>query len=1555
VTSARDEATLPPGPGNKAKLDFVSGGGGEMGMRIRSFDWSRTAIGTPERWSPALHMLLRILLANRMPMLLWWGPKFVQFYNDAYLSIPGTKHPAALGQEGSECWPEVWHILAPLVQTPFEGGEATWIEDLQLELRRSGFSEETHFTVAYSPVPDETAPGGIGGVLATVHEISEKVIGERRVNILRDLGSRAAEARTAEEACCIAATTLSKHPKDIPFALLYLMDETRDEARLAATCGFPDDLVSDTVNPAVIRWAERATESVSWPLQQAFDSAQMQIVDDLSSRFPSVPAGPWSDAPHTAVVVPIPSLGGPQFSGFLVAGLSARLRFDDSYRDFLQLATSQIATAIANARAYEEERRRAEALAEIDRAKTAFFSNVSHEFRTPLTLMMGPIEEVLAKEGSIPSAEDREQIATAHRNSLRLLKLVNSLLDFSRSEAGRANASYAPQDLGELTRELASNFRSAIETAHLYLVVDCPTLDQPVFVDREMWEKIVLNLLSNAFKFTFDGGITIRLAIKDENAVLTVADTGVGIPAAHLPHVFERFHRVEGARGRTYEGTGIGLALIQELAKLHGGTVTAESTEGTGSVFSVTIPLGSAHLPQDRVSTQARPVQISTAVRAAAFTEEALSWIIPDKILPHKGASPSQQGDLGQPKRRILLADDNADMRTHLVRLMSPHYEVVAVGDGEAALNESRRCRPDLIVTDVMMPQLDGFGLLEKLRADPTLREIPVILLSARAGDEARTEGIEAGADDYLTKPFSGMELLARIRTTLDLQRVRMESRDKIEQVSARLQSALRAARMVAWELDLTTGNVVRSGNAPEVMGSAIVQPVELSWQQVHPDDVDRARATVAQAVAARGDYVMQVRYVRPDNGAVQWMETHGRVVADPHTGEPTKITGVILDITHRRRMDALITGQKEALERSVSGSDMREALEAIARTATTQSEDSRSAVFLHQPTAACLHVKASSGSMDRFLDSLNGLPVGPESPSCGLAAFIAEPVVVPDIELNEAWKPYAELARQSGVRSCWSQPIRSSGGKVLGTIALYHSTVRTPRPQELDAVNYLAQTAALLIEKHREAEGRLARTAQFETLLNHAPLAVFVVDSDFAVRQVNPIALPVFGDIPDLIGRNFEEVMHILWSNEQAEEIIRLFRRTLDTGESYIDPELVAVRKDLGMVVQYYEWRVDQIPLPDGRFGVVCYFRDISAQVQAREEIARSEHRFRTIANQAPVLIWLADINGKHCWFNEPWLRFTGRSMQQEVDDGWLESVHPEDLQHCLDSYLDAFTKRREFTAEFRLRRFDGEWRWILNQGLPMGGEDGFAGYAGSCIDITGMKQAEVELKRANKALEQFAYSASHDLQEPLRAVKIYSELLTDRYRNKLDSQGVQFLDFVRDGATRMEQLVRDLLTYTQAASLDNTPDLTDSSDALRAALAGLDAKISESGAAIEEGTLPSLPVHRAHLQLLFLNLVGNAIKYRRADVSPIVRISAEPQDQYWLFAVSDNGIGIELQYGERIFGLFKRLHTGDQYSGTGIGLAICKRIVELYHGRIWVESSAGQGSRFLFTLPRA
>src|SRR2546430_1149636 len=604
-------------------------GGGEMGALIRSLDWSRSPLGPIDTWPQSLRTSLGICLSSRFPMAIWWGPEIVQFYNDGYRPFLGTKHPRSMGQRGDECWAEIWNVCGPLYRHVMTTGDSTWSADLQLLMERDGYLEETYFTFAYSPIRGESAD--VLGNLITVTETTERVLGERRLRTLRDLGALAMAAKTPEEAAQLAAETLSANDADMPFSLLYLVEDDGRHARLVASSGGIE-------SPATL---SLIGDDARWPAGQVVASARAVVVDDLRA-LERLPSGPWTDPPHTALALPLMS-----------------------------------------------------------------------------------------------------------------------------REAARARAVYEPVDIAALTADLGGAFRSAVERAGLDFVVECASIAEPVWLDRQMWEKIVLNLLSNALKFTFEGRIVVRLRDAGERVVLEVADTGIGIGAEDLPHLFERFYRAREACSRSHEGTGIGLSLVQELVKLHGGTIDVTSRPGEGTTFSVALPRGTAHLPKDRIGARSGG---STATGASAFVDEAHHWL-PEEVVSHAGAAAPATSS-----GRILVADDNADMREYVTRLLAQHWSVEAVADGQAALERAREDPPDLLLTDVMMPRLDGFALLEALRADPRTAAIPIILLSARAGEEARAEGLEACADDYLVKPFAARELIARVNAHLTLARIRRET-----------------------------------------------------------------------------------------------------------------------------------------------------------------------------------------------------------------------------------------------------------------------------------------------------------------------------------------------------------------------------------------------------------------------------------------------------------------------------------------------------------------------------------------------------------------------------------------------------------------------------------------------------------------------------------------------------------------------------------------------------------------------------------------------------------
>ena len=778
-------------------------GPGEMRALMRSTDWSKTRLGPPETWPKSLRTMVGVVLGSRFPMVLWWGPELLHLYNDAYRPILRDKHPASLGAPMAQIWAEVWDVAGPMARSVQEGGPATWTEDLQLFIHSGGMAEETYFTFSYSPVPGDD--GIIGGLLNTVQETTVKVHSEREVRMLHDLSARAAEAKTEEEAYRIAAEALSGNELDLPFVLFYRLDEKGDQARLVAVSGWNDYQGSAKATHLSLGQDD---DLPRWPVADAIRAGRELVIEDLIARFGPLPVGPGNARPERAIVLPLSRAARSTPDALLIAGISPHRKLDDRYLRFFRATADQVMAVLAAARAYEAEKTRAEALAEIDRTKTTFFSNVSHEFRTPLTLLLGPLETLLAEHSL--GAETRQQLGQMQRNALRLLRLVNALLDFSRMEAGRHSARFVPTDLARYTADLASAFHSAFDKAGLSFHVDCQPLPVPIYIDRDMWEKIVMNLLSNALKFTFEGGVSIRLTPLPTGARLTVKDSGTGIPQSELPKLFQRFHRVQGARSRSHEGTGIGLALVHELVSLHGGQIQVSSEVGAGTQFTIDVATGRTHLPAEHVAESS---DASASVRsAAAYLDEALQWL-PYAAQPV--ASTSAKGGA-----RVLVADDNSDLRTFLGSLLAPHYEVQTVADGREALAAVKQQRPDLVLSDVMMPNLDGLNLVQALRDNPDTRTVPVILLSARAGQEASLEGLGVGADDYLAKPFTSQELLARVRTHLTMAQARDEliaklehANDDLKAFSASVSHDLRAPLRA---LDAFAG-ILEEDHAPEL------------------------------------------------------------------------------------------------------------------------------------------------------------------------------------------------------------------------------------------------------------------------------------------------------------------------------------------------------------------------------------------------------------------------------------------------------------------------------------------------------------------------------------------------------------------------------------------------------------------------------------------------------------------------------------------------------------------------------------------------------------------
>ncbi|HEX2132432.1 MAG TPA: ATP-binding protein [Actinophytocola sp.] len=752
------------------RLRSLFDGPGETRAALRVKDWSATALGPVDTWSDELCAAIRTVLPSEIPMLLWWGRDLVQIFNDAYAPLLGAKYPEAIGQPGAECWAEVWDELGPMARRVLDGGGATYAENRLLLLRRNGYLEETYWTFSYSPVCGED--GAVAGVFVATTDVTERVLGDRRMATLRAFGELSTTAaETAADACRAAVEVLAGSPDDVPLALAYLRDGPGLDGALTlvAATGAGE---TERVRPGLAEIADLV------------EHGQPVEVADLAARFPGARGrlgGGVGDAPvERALVLPLQAFGRVRPVGALVLGVSPYRELDGPYRAFADLVASHVSTALTDALAYAEERARATALAELDAAKTRFFQNVSHEFRTPLTLLLGPLRTVL-DAGLLPEPH-RSAMATAHRAALRLRRLVDTLLDVARAEADQLRARPEPTDVATLTAECASMFRSAAQSAGVALEVRVGP-PRTVLVDREMWAKIVLNLVSNAVRFTRSGSVSVRLDSTGGQLVLTVADTGVGIPEGELERVFDRFHQVSESSARGGEGTGIGLSLVRDLAGALGGGVSVRSALGEGSTFTVTIPEVPA---QDGVALS---LPVSTEL-GEVFVGEAGQWRSP--------AAPAAE-DGG-----VLLVEDDADMRDYLTRLLVEQgWAVHAVGDVESALAHATAYRPDLVLSDVMLPGRDGLALLREVRAHESLRRVPVVLLTARAGPESAVEGLRGGADDYVVKPFHPDELLTRVRAHLELSRLREAAIAENEREVVTLRGALDSRSTVSQAVGL--------------------------------------------------------------------------------------------------------------------------------------------------------------------------------------------------------------------------------------------------------------------------------------------------------------------------------------------------------------------------------------------------------------------------------------------------------------------------------------------------------------------------------------------------------------------------------------------------------------------------------------------------------------------------------------------------------------------------------------------------------------------------------
>ena len=1508
--------------GKKEKRSHVPpdmlAGGGDMGALMRALDWAKTPLGPISEWPQSLKTALSICLESRFPIVMYWGPEYVVLYNDAYRTILGSKHPWALGQRCRDCWGEIWDTIGPMLDNVVRTGEATWSNDLLLQLERHGYPEECYFSFSFSPVRVET--GTIGGVFTAVLETTEEVIGERRLRTLRDLAARGADARSEGEAWGIAAATLRENQRDIPFAAL-CQPTREDGVRILETVGISPEhrLCKElcTAGSGLFGWA-----------QQAAESGSTVVVGELGKLAPELPRGGWEAAPRTAVLIPLPTPGQGE-AGVLLAGVSPHKEIDESYRSFLELVGRQIATSLADARAYEEERRRAEALAEIDRAKTLFFTNISHEFRTPLTLMLGPVERLLQQERK--TEEEREQLEIVHRNSLRLLKLVNTLLDFSRIEAGRVEARYERTDLAALTAELAGVFRSAMEKVGLRLEVKCEPLPEAAYVDREMWEKIVLNLLSNAFKFTFEGEVEVRLRAVDGRAELTVRDTGAGIPKEELGRVFERFHRVEGTSGRTHEGTGIGLALVSELARMHGGTAAAESELGKGSTFTVSIPLGKAHLPAERIGGAGQ--RSWSGPRADAYVEEALHWLPEDSAGGAEERGEEQQeserrsgADARDEERPlILLADDNSDLRAYVRRLLREHYRVHAVGNGEEALEGARKLHPDLILSDIMMPGMDGFAVLQAIRDDPQTRTIPVILLSARAGEESRVEGLHAGADDYLVKPFTARELMARVDAHIKMAQVRRQASDLEEtlrqetevehrRIRELLQSAPAAIAMLhgpehVWSYANPAYLEAVGRSAEDLLG----KPIRETLGEVEGQGFFELLDRVYQSGEAHSGTEAKVRLKRGLGGQLE--DAYFNFLYKPLRDVFGKVEGIFVhavDVTPQVR----------------------------ARRAVEESEHQFRMLAESIPQLDWM------GNADGWIYWYNQrwyeyTGTTPEQMQGWGWQAVHDPEVLPKV--MERW----QASIKSGEPFEMTFPLRGADG-VFRPFLTRSVPVRDAQGQVARwfGTNTDITTQQRAEEALRKSEERLraALDASETGTYRWDPNSGKFLEFDEGLKRLFGLA------VTDTV--------------DTAEEFLR---------QVHVD-DVAAVRAGVERSRQGADFEMEyRVALPDrsirwlydrGKMvfknGKPAYLVGACTDVTTRKQEEISRLRLAAIVESSDDAVVSKNLNGIVTSWNAAAERIFGYSAKEMIGQPILKIIPPE--LHGDEDMILSKLRRGERIDHFETVRVTktGERLDVSLTISPIRDKNGrIVGAAKIARDITQRKRSEEALRMSEKLATtgRLAATVAHEINNPLESV--VNLVYLAKSQKGLPENVREYLRAAEEELDRVSQLTRQALGFYREKTAPTATHVGAIISQLRTIFSPRMTN-KRIDLRLEVRSDPEIVAVPGELRQLFANLLSNSIDAVPMDGAIRVRVSRAREFNHSgrdgvRITVCDSGPGIKPANRGKIFEPF---FTTKQEVGTGLGLWVSKGIVERHGGNIRMRSSTTQGksgTSFSVFLPRA
>jgi PAS domain S-box-containing protein len=1530
----------------KRKIPTFLLGGGEMGERIRNFDWESTPLGNPNNWPQSLKTCVRIMLTSRQPIWIGWGKDLIKLYNDPYRSIVGGKHPLALGKPASVVWSDIWNDIEPMLKTVMEKDEGTYVESQLLIMDRNGYPEETYYTFSYTPIPGDN--GATAGVFCANTDDTSRVINERALETLRNLGKISFKGKKETQIFTKTTAVLAENNKDFPFACIYKIKD--DEAKMVAWAGDKTGYESlpELIN---IQRPNIETENICRAI-----SNNENVISFNNGRRPNIPKGFWDIVPEQILHIPLCLSNNNCPNAVLTLGLNPYRKYDSVYQSFIQLLTDQILLEMNNLHSIEEERKRVEALAEIDKAKTVFFNNISHEFRTPLALMLSPLEEALNEKEIVPMNQTRIKIA--HRNAMRLLKLVNTLLDFSRIESGRQEAYFTEVDIAGLTKNLASNFQSVIEKAGLQFIVNTQEIKEPVYVDKEMWEKIVLNLLSNAFKYTLEGSITVNLFSEKKQVVLEVADTGVGIPENEIPKMFQRFHRVKGNTGRSHEGSGIGLSLVKELVHLHSGTIKVKSENGKGSSFTVTIPVGKEHVSQEQLTSLKREVEdaisnsytMEAGSLLASENEPSSSSEETEEIMTDQLTSIALNGKSHTKISTVLIADDNADMRNYLQTLLQKTYHVVVAKNGKEALEKMYSQKVDLVLSDIMMPVMDGIELLKEIKNNQQTARVPVILLSARAGEEAKIEGYDIGADDYLVKPFSAKELLARVRAHLKMVKLRNELERNVRNLFMEAPAFICVLRGPEHVFDLANERYLELIDHRDILGKPIRNALpELEGTGVF-DMLDEVFTTGKPFIA--------------NEWAFNFRKANGKI----HEG--------IFNFVYQPSYDA--DGQIEAI--LVHGVDIADSKKAEANNAKLAAVVQSSDDAIISKT-----LKGIVTSWNRSAEKMFGYTE---------EEMIGESItkIIPRDRLHEETFILSSIGRGETIDHFETQrltksgnlvdisltisPIRDSNGNILGASKIARDITRQIESRkQLEASEERLSIELADAKKLQSISTQLIQednvTALYEQII---AAAIDLMRSDMASIQMlhtetNQLEL--------LCSKGFhpESAAHWKWvdagSKSSCGMALKDHRQTVvpDINED----KFMAGTKDLyysqlsgiravqstplvsrsgnvvGMISTH--WCKPHHPPPRNLQLLDVLARqaaDLIEKRKAEEKLEESERRFRNLAETLPQLIWTTNEKGIREFVSKKWEEYTGVGPEM-IDEKWPSIVHPEDFENISKIWRESVSTGKVYKTELRIKNRAGQYRWHSVIGEPVfDNENRIVKWVGAFSDIHFMKKEQIRK-------DAFLSMASHELKTPVTTIKAYSEIAEMMLQQKGDEQTLAIQRKLSRQVNKLATLIKDLLDNirVEKGKLIYTENFYNFNDLVQEIVDDMQKINPNHTIKFQPGEKVKVFGDADKIGQVVNNLITNAIKYSPATDEIIV--DTELQKNGVQLSVKDFGIGISPEDQPHIFEQFYRVNGDSQstFPGMGVGLYICEEIVKRQGGKIWVESAIGNGSTFYIWLP--